>query len=95
MFDPISAREFHAAEGTEDWRVIGDGASAFFATATFADGVRLVDAIRRLPGLEDHRPDVDVRQDGVTVRLLSRSAEWYFAAPCSAYYRPHDRRRDP
>jgi len=24
MFDPMSAREFHAANGTDDWRVIGD-----------------------------------------------------------------------
>ena len=77
MFDPISAREFHAANGTDDWRVIGDGATAFFVTPTFADAVRLVDAIGALPGVEDHRPDVDVRQDGVTVRLLSRSTEWY------------------
>ena len=77
MFEPISAREFHAAEGTEDWRVIGDGATAFFGTVTFGDAVRLVEAIGGLPGLEDHRPDVDVRDDGVTVRLLSRSTEWY------------------
>ena len=77
MFDPMSAREFHAASDTDDWRVIGDGATAYFATPTFADAVRLVDAIGALPGVEDHRPDVDVRQDGVTVRLLSRSTEWY------------------
>ena len=77
MFDPISAREFHAAEGTEDWRVIGDGASAFFGTATFADAVRLVEAIGELSAIEDHRPDVDLRHDGVTVRLLSKSTEWY------------------
>jgi 4a-hydroxytetrahydrobiopterin dehydratase len=77
MFEPISAREFHAAEGTADWRVIGDGATAFFGTVTFGDAVRLVEAIGGLPGLEDHRPDVDVRHDGVTVRLLSISTEWY------------------
>ena len=77
MFEPISAREFHATEGTQDWRVIGDGATAFFATTSFADAVRLVEAIGRLPGVEDHEPDVDVRQGGVTVRLLSRSTEWY------------------
>jgi 4a-hydroxytetrahydrobiopterin dehydratase len=37
----------------------------------------LVQAISEIPGIEDHPPDVDLRDDGVTVRLLTMSAEWY------------------
>ncbi|MDQ3870944.1 MAG: 4a-hydroxytetrahydrobiopterin dehydratase [Chloroflexota bacterium] len=77
MPDYISVREFHEAEGTEDWRVVGDGACAYFRTGTFAEGARLVQAIGELPGVEDHSPDVDLRPDGVTVRLLTRSNDWY------------------
>jgi 4a-hydroxytetrahydrobiopterin dehydratase len=51
--------------------VIGDGACAYFRTGSFATGARLVQAISQLLGVEDHPPDVDVRRDGVTVRLIT------------------------
>ncbi len=75
--DGISPAEFHAADGTQDWRVVGDGANAFFRTGSFAAGARFVAAIGELVGIEDHAPDVDVRVDGVTVRLITRSTDWY------------------
>jgi len=50
---------------------VGDGAGAYFRTESFATGARLVHAIGELPGLEDHRPDIDLRHDGVTVRLFT------------------------
>jgi 4a-hydroxytetrahydrobiopterin dehydratase len=71
MTDPITAREFAASEGVEDWRVLGDGACTLFRTASFAAGARLVAAIGQLPGIDDHHPDVDLRRDGVTVRLIT------------------------
>ena len=77
MSDQISPQEFHESPGTEDWRVIGDGACAYFRTGSFAAGVRLVQAIGELDGLDEHAPDVDLRPDGVTVRLVTRSAESY------------------
>lgn len=73
MSKPISPRQFHEAEGVEDWRVVAEGACAYFRTGSFASGARLVDAISALPGLDDHHPDVDVRHDGVTVRLITIS----------------------
>ena len=76
MDDRITPKQFHEAEGTEDWRVIGDGACAFFRTGTFAAAVRLVHAIGDLPGVDNHQPDVDVRQDGVTVRLVTMSDDY-------------------
>jgi 4a-hydroxytetrahydrobiopterin dehydratase len=77
MDDGIMATAFHAAEGTEDWRAVGDGACAYFATGSFTAGVSLVTAIGALAGIDDHAPDVDLRPDGVTVRLITRSDAWY------------------
>ena len=77
MTDGISPKEFRESEGTEDWRVLAEGACAFFRTGSFAAGARFVAAIGNLPDLDAHHPDVDVRHDGVTVRLLTASDDWY------------------
>src|SRR5437870_11569271 len=71
MSDQISPKQFRESEGVEDWRVVGDGANAFFRTGSLAAGARLVQAIGALPGVDDLRPDVDVRHDGVTVRMVA------------------------
>jgi 4a-hydroxytetrahydrobiopterin dehydratase len=77
MTERICPKQFHEAEGAEDWRVVGDGACAYFRTGSFAAGSRLVNAISQLPGVEDHKPDVDVRPDGVTVRLITITDDYY------------------
>jgi len=77
MTDRISLKQFHESEGAEDWRVLGDGACAYFRTGSFATGARLVQAIGELPGVDDHHPDVDVRCDGVTVRLITIADGYY------------------
>lgn len=73
----MTPKQFDESEGVEDWRLIGEGACAYFRTGSFAAGARFVQEIAELPGLEPHRPDVDVRHDGVTVRLLTVSEEWF------------------
>ncbi len=73
----ISGRQFLEAEGVDDWRVIGDGACVFFPTRTFAATARLVQAISELSGIEDHPPDLDVRPDGVTVRLITYTDDYF------------------
>jgi 4a-hydroxytetrahydrobiopterin dehydratase len=77
MTDGISPKQFHESEGVEEWRVIGDGACAYFRTGSFAAGARLAEAISQLPGVEDHAPDVDLRHDGVTVRLITYTDDYY------------------
>ncbi len=77
MTDQISPRQFHESEGVEDWRVLGEGACTFFRTGSFAASARLVNAISELADLDDHRPDVDVRHDGVTVRLITITDDYY------------------
>jgi 4a-hydroxytetrahydrobiopterin dehydratase len=76
MTDHISPKQFHESEGVEDWRVLGDGACAYFRTGSFAAGARLVQAIGKVPGVDDHNPDVDLRHDGVTVRLITISDDY-------------------
>jgi 4a-hydroxytetrahydrobiopterin dehydratase len=77
MSDRITMRKFHESEGVEDWRVVGEGACAYFRTESFAAGARLVNAISDLAGLEDHQPDVDLRHEGVIVRLITVAPDYY------------------
>ncbi|GAB3396969.1 VOC family protein [Humibacter soli] len=69
MVDLITSKQFHAAAGVEDWRVLSTGAAAYFATGSFAKGVELVDRIGALAEAANHHPDVDLRYSGVIVRL--------------------------
>ncbi len=69
MSEAITPQRFHDA----DWRIVRDNASTHFRTGSFAAGVALVDAIGRLADAADHHPDVDLRLDGVTVRLRRES----------------------
>jgi 4a-hydroxytetrahydrobiopterin dehydratase len=71
MNERISPRQFHEADGVEDWRVLFGGACAHFRTGSFAAGVALVEAIGRVADAMSRHPDVDVRSEGVTVRLKS------------------------
>ena len=70
MSERIERRRFHEI----DWRVVRDAASTHFRTGSFAAGVALVDAIGTLADAANHHPDVDLRYDGVTVRLKTHSA---------------------
>jgi 4a-hydroxytetrahydrobiopterin dehydratase len=65
MSESIERRRFHEV----DWRVVRNDACGHFRTGSFAAGVVLVDAIGRLADAAGHHPDVDLRSDGVTVRL--------------------------
>ena len=77
MTEHITARQFHADPSLAEWRVIGDGACTLFRTRSFAESARLIQAISELPDLENHTPDVDLRQDGVTVRLITITGNYY------------------
>lgn len=77
MTDGISPKHFHESEGVEGWRVIGDGACAYFRTRSFEVSARFVQAISQLPGVEGHKPDIDLRHDGVTVRLITYTDDYY------------------
>lgn len=71
MTDAITAEQFHAAEGVEDWQVLRRWACARFLTGSFATGKQLVDAISDLAEAANHHPDVDLRYGTVDVRITS------------------------
>ncbi len=71
MPDFLTPSEFLNAEGLADWRVVSDGATAFFPTPTYAASLHLLAAIGGLPALDTARPDIDIRPNGVTIRLLA------------------------
>jgi len=73
----ITLREFREAEGVEDWRVLSEGACAFFPTRSLGDSAKLVEAISKLANIDDHHPAVDLRHDGVTVRLITVTDDYY------------------
>jgi 4a-hydroxytetrahydrobiopterin dehydratase len=75
--DGITSRDFYAAEDTGEWRILGDGATTFYRTASYAESARLVDAISRIEGLDDHPVDLDIRVDGVTARLVTYTDDYY------------------
>jgi 4a-hydroxytetrahydrobiopterin dehydratase len=73
----VNPSEFQKAEGLGDWRVLGEGAVVFYPTDSFEASVELVRSITDDPSVMDHPPAVDIREGGVTFRLVTRSAEHY------------------
>ena len=70
MAERLRAQEFMDTEGCADWRVLAWGASAFFA-----GGLReTAPLVATLARVERPAPEVDLRPDGVTVRLPQREA---------------------
>jgi len=69
----ITAGQFHAADGVEDWRCLYHVVSAHFRTGSLAKGIAFVDEIGRLAGeAEQQYLNVDLRSAGVTVSLMRR-----------------------
>lgn len=71
----VTPREFHEADGVDDWRLLFSGANAHFRTRSYEDAVALVAEIGRLASAAGHLPDVDLRAGGVFVRLWSPDAD--------------------
>jgi 4a-hydroxytetrahydrobiopterin dehydratase len=71
MTERITAQQFHDADGVDDWRVLAHGACAHFRTGSFATGTTLVTAIGERAAAVDLQPHIDLRETGVTVRLMT------------------------
>ncbi|MEW5989837.1 MAG: hypothetical protein AB1736_00635 [Chloroflexota bacterium] len=72
--EPIRAPDSSSAEGMAAWRVLGDGATTFYATPSFAASAGLIDGIAGIAGVGEgvgDGVDVDLRSDGVTVRPIT------------------------
>ncbi|RAN96514.1 VOC family protein [Micromonospora noduli] len=73
MTGQITAAQFHAADGVEDWRSLYHLVSAYFPTGSLSKGIALVDEIGRLADeAQQQHLTVDLRDTGVTVSLNRR-----------------------
>ncbi|RQX12399.1 hypothetical protein DDE19_28400 [Micromonospora ureilytica] len=73
MTGQITAAQFHAADGVEDWRCLYHLVSAYFPTGTLAKGIALVGEIGQLADeTQQQYLSVDLRGTGVTVSLTRR-----------------------
>jgi 4a-hydroxytetrahydrobiopterin dehydratase len=73
MTDRITGKQFDESPGVEDWRALWGGgfAGTHFPTGSFGSGAALVHAISELTATANHHIDVDLRPEGVTVRLFT------------------------
>jgi 4a-hydroxytetrahydrobiopterin dehydratase len=74
MTDQITGKQFDESAGVQDWRALvgGGRACAYFSTGSFAAGAALVQAISDLPSVAKHHVDVDLRPEGVIVRIFTQ-----------------------
>ena len=72
MAELITPKQFHEADGVDDWRVLWAVAFAVFRTRDFATGVKLVDEVGRIAEATGHHPDLNVRGGAVEVRLVTK-----------------------
>jgi 4a-hydroxytetrahydrobiopterin dehydratase len=68
----ITPKQFHDAEGVDDWRVLWSVAFAVFRTGDFATGIELVAEIGRLAEAAGHYPDLNLRPGALEVRLVTK-----------------------
>lgn len=78
--DGISPAEFHRAPGVTDWRVTGTGPQAVFAATSLPHASSLVPPIVAAAERSGIRPDIDIRPEGVVVRVPYRDPEGIPAA---------------
>ena len=76
----ISAAAFHRAPGVTDWRVTGTGPQTVFTATSLSQAADLVAPIVEAASRSGILPDIDVRPEGVVVRVPSRDPEGIPAA---------------
>jgi hypothetical protein len=73
--DLLTPRQFEQADGVDDWQVL-QGASTYYSTASFAQGVDLVAAAASLADRAGKPLLADLRYPGVTLRLGTPEDGW-------------------
>ena len=67
----LTPQQFESDAGTGDWRALNSGADAWFATASHSAGAAFVLRVAELADAANHHPDVDLRANGVHLRLFT------------------------
>jgi 4a-hydroxytetrahydrobiopterin dehydratase len=76
----ISAAEFHRAQGVSDWRVTGTGPQTVFTASSLTHAADLIAPVVAAAEQFGILPDVDVRPEGVVVRIPYRRPDGIPAA---------------
>ncbi|MER7455853.1 VOC family protein [Micromonospora sp. NPDC126480] len=76
MTGRITPERFGELPGVEDWACVARAAFTFYPTASLAASAELVTAISAAGGEGHAAPEIDIRPDGVTIRLLTVGAEF-------------------
>ncbi|MHC2998423.1 VOC family protein [Microbacterium sp. HJ5] len=76
----ISAADFHRAPGVSDWRVTATGPQAVFTADSLAQAAELVGPIVAAAAEAGVLPDIDLRPEGIVVRVPYRDPEGIPAA---------------
>ena len=72
LIPTFSAAQFHRAPGVSDWRVTGSGPQAVFSANSLAKAAELVEPVVAAAERFGVLPDVDVRPEGVVVKVPYR-----------------------
>ena len=78
--DWISAAEFHRGRGVSDWRVTGTGPQTVFTATSLSRAADLIAPVVAAAEQFGILPDIDVRPEGVVVRIPYRSPDGIPAA---------------
>lgn len=78
--DWISPAGFHRGQGVSDWRVTGTGPQAVFTASSLSHAAGLITPVVAAAEQYGILPDVDVRPEGVVVRIPHRSPDGIPAA---------------
>lgn len=74
-YTSITAAEFAALDGLDDWRYVLGGVRADFRTGSFPAATALAAAVAELAESADHHPDLDIRyRDRLRVFLTTHAA---------------------
>ncbi len=77
MTDYLTPTQFDTSDGVGDWRVISDGCCAFFRSDSFTASAAFAQAVAALPRMGEPGTAIDLRHDGVTVKLLTQADDWW------------------
>jgi 4a-hydroxytetrahydrobiopterin dehydratase len=70
----MEVKDFHAAEGVGDWRILGNGAHARYRCASLAEAAAFAAEIARAAEVLP-RPHLDLRDGSISIRLPAHEAE--------------------
>jgi hypothetical protein len=82
--DRLTAKQFQESDGVQDWRALALGVSAWFDAPSHTAGAELVRQIAELIAVTGVWPDVDLRADGVHVRIGTPGSPDFTSADVAA-----------